>query len=356
MFKKKVVEEKKIETNRDLSQANLRAEKITELQRSVNNIKKSSEEAVKITTEMDKTILSCVSRAINHVISVADIFKQTKQINHNINILDTMIEKQVSAINQTSSAVEQMNANIASVSNILGENQKVMNSLMDASKEGTDGIKKISDFMSALVKNSEVLQDANKMIQTIAAQTNLLAMNAAIEAAHAGQYGKGFAVVADEIRKLAENSASQGKSIGKILKELLEEINSVTGFTKQSQMELEKIEDLVNQARNQERTIRHAMNEQTTGSSQILQATHQIQEVTHEVRSGAKRITTSSSNILSGVTELEKETADISKSINTLMGNIEDVDSVTNDMTVTVSTAKECAGQIEEMQRSGNAV
>lgn len=338
-------------------------EKIKALQDAVTKLTEPSEEAVKITTDMDKTFLAYISLAINHVISVSDILKQSKQMNHNIDALDSLIEKQTMAINQTSSAVEQMSANVASVSNILSENNKVMGDLLTASGEGTSGILKVTEIMKSLVQNSEVLQDASKMIQTIAAQTNLLAMNAAIEAAHAGQYGQGFAVVANEIRKLAENCSSQGKSISKILNGLQKEINNATALTGQSQNEFKKIAALVDQARQQEQTIMEAMSEQKNGSVRILQATHQIQEVTHEVRNGAGKITESSSLIPKSVRDLEIETAEMSKAINNLMGNIEDVEAVTQRFSADVSAAKKIIKEIQEImqisksfQRLDNAV
>jgi len=342
-------------TDDSFEDINLIQEKIKALQNAVIELTKPSEEAVKVTTEMDKTFLAYISRAINHVISVSDIFKQTKQMNHNIDELDNLIEKQTTAVNQTSSAVEQMTANVASVSNILNENNKVMGSLLAASGEGTIGIQKVTDIMKSLVANSEVLQDASKMIQSIAAQTNLLAMNAAIEAAHAGEYGQGFAVVANEIRKLAEICSSQGKSISKILREFQKEISNATIHTGRSQSEFEKIAALVDQARQQEQTIVQAMNEQKTGSVQILQATHQIKEVTQKVKNGAGKIAESSSLIPASVGDLENETAEMSKAINDLMGSVEDVEMITQRFSANVSTVKEIAKEIDETMQTSKS-
>ena len=321
-------------------------EKIKALHEAITALMEPSEEAAKITTEMDKTFLAYISRAINHVISVSDIFKQSQRMDHSIDELDALIEKQTKAINQSSSAIEQMSANITSVSNILGENKKVMDALLAASEEGTTGIQRVTAIMESLVKNSEVLQEASKMIQSIAAQTNLLAMNAAIEAAHAGQFGLGFAVVANEIRKLAENCSTQGKSISKILNGFQKEIGNATALTGQSQSEFEKIANLVDQARRQEQTIMGAMNEQITGSNQILQATHQIQEVTHRVKDGADKITKSSAMIPASISDLRTETAEMSQAINDLMGSVEDVETTTKRFSADISVATNIVKEI----------
>ena len=338
-------------------------EKIKALQDAIIKLLEPSKEAVKLTTDMDKSFLAYISSAINHVISVADLLKQTKQMSHSIDELDFLIEKQNTAINQTSSAIEQMTANVNSVSNSLDENNKVMDDLFAASEEGTSGIQKVTDIMKTLVTNSEVLQDASKMIQSIAAQTNLLSMNAAIEAAHAGQFGQGFAVVANEIRKLAENCSSQGKSISKILNEFQKEINSATALTGESQNGFKKISNLVDKARQQEELIMKAMDEQKIGNTQILQATHQIQEITHEIRNGAEKINESSSLIPTSVKDLEQETAEMSKAINDLMGSVEDVEAVTNKFLDDVLTADETTKNIHKstqtpksFERINNAV
>ena len=143
----------------------------------------------------DKTMLSLVSDAINHVISVTDILRATKQIADIIYALDERIENQASAVSGASASIEEMMSSVKSVTAILVKNSTSMESLMDASRTGNESLQKIWGIMKELEKDSDGLVEANKIIQTIAAQTNLLAMNAAIEAAHAGNAGKGFAVV-----------------------------------------------------------------------------------------------------------------------------------------------------------------
>ncbi|MFQ3620929.1 MAG: methyl-accepting chemotaxis protein [Spirochaetales bacterium] len=134
------------------------------------------------------------------------------------------IGEQGGVIHQTSSSVEQMSASLESIANIALKKQEITQTLIQTSQEGGQKVSIAMDAMGKMSQGIEEIQKIVELINDVAARTNLLAMNAAIEATHAGQYGKGFAVVAAEIRKLAESTTSHTKKVGTTLKDFMEKM------------------------------------------------------------------------------------------------------------------------------------
>jgi methyl-accepting chemotaxis protein len=180
-----------------------------------------------------------------------------------------------------------MTANIHSVTKTLVENGKNVDELTEASENGKTGLQTVAQKILEIAKDSEGLLEINAVMNNIASQTNLLSMNAAIEAAHAGEAGKGFAVVADEIRKLAESSSGQSKTTAAMLKKIKSSIDSITSSSNDVLSRFELIDSGVKTVSVHEQNIRSAMEEQEVGGRQILDSMNRLKEISVSVKSGA---------------------------------------------------------------------
>jgi methyl-accepting chemotaxis protein len=241
-----------------------------------NELSTNMTETAAAINEITANIQSVKSRVINQSASVTETNATMEQITVNIDKLNGHIENQVSSVAQSSSAIEEMLANIQSVTQTLMKNAQNVTGLTEASEVGRSGLQEVAADIQDIERESKGLLEINTVMENIASQTNLLSMNAAIEAAHAGEAGKGFAVVADEIRKLAENSGEQSKVISTVLKKMAESINKIASSTDNVLKNFEMIDKSVKVVAEQEANIQNAMEEQSQGSKQILDAVREM--------------------------------------------------------------------------------
>jgi methyl-accepting chemotaxis protein len=239
-----------------------------------------------------------------------------ERIMERVDALNKNIEEQTASINQSSAAIEQMFTNIRSVGDTLVKNQTSVRALTEASQAGKQDIEAVAGDIQEIAKESEGLLEINEVIQNIASQTNLLSMNAAIEAAHAGEVGKGFAVVADEIRKLAESSSEQSKTISTILRKIEVSIETISKSTGVMTKGFDTIEVGVKTVADQERAILAAMQEQEAGSRQILEEVEKLKSITCLVRDSSVAISGEGKDVKQQSVILEKTTRAIQNAVN----------------------------------------
>ena len=229
-------------------------------------------------------------KMINQAASVTETAATVEEIIRTIKQLNSSIETQVGSVAQSSSSIEQMVANIASIGQTLGKTDQIIKNFVSATGDGKAALVTSNAVTQKIAEESGSLMEASNVIQHIASQTNLLAMNAAIEAAHAGEAGKGFAVVADEIRKLSEDSAMQGKTITATLKSLTAEIETLSTSSKIVEGKFNLIFELAEQVKSMSNLLTAAMKEQEHGSKEILSAIKNITTVTPEVQAGSEEM------------------------------------------------------------------
>jgi len=279
----------------------------------------NSQSAASAMTQVSSSLTNVKQDISNQAAGVEEAHATILQIQQAINKLDTDVISQAASVTESSAAVDEMVANIKSVTSILQKNSVTVNSLGNAADEGQHSVQDAVDSAEAIMSKAGSLQEASTVIQNIADQTNLLAMNAAIEAAHAGQAGKGFSVVADEIRKLAEQSSKQGKAIDSELKKLNDSIAQVAESTKKVQAHFKSIFSLADTVRNQEQVVISAMQEQESGSTQALEAMHQINDITLATKASSSEMLSGAKGIVTEMTQLAEET----EKINQIMKEIE---------------------------------
>ncbi len=312
-----------------------------ELEAGGENMGAISQDTASAITEIIANIDSIHSQIENQGQSVNQTAGAVNQISSNIDSLNKMIEGQTAGITQASAAVEEMIGNISSVNQNV---ERMANSFEELNQNADIGFKKqqdVNEKIQQIETQSAMLEDANQAIANIAAQTNLLAMNAAIEAAHAGDAGKGFSVVADEIRKLSETSTGQSKTIGEQLAKIKESISSVVAASDESAQALTVVADKIRDTDQLVIQIRTAMEEQTEGSRQISEALKNMNDGSIEVRNASEEMTEGNKLILNEVRLLQDATLAMKGSMEEMAQGAEKINETGSALKDVTSTLKE---------------
>jgi methyl-accepting chemotaxis protein len=284
-----------------------------------NDLASNMVETAAAINEITSNVQSVKGRVINQSASVTETNATMEQVIANINKLNDHIAK--------------MATNVTSVTNTLINNTTNVKSLQEASEVGKTGLQEVVTDIQEIARESEGLMEINSVMQNIASQTNLLSMNAAIEAAHAGEAGKGFAVVADEIRKLAESSGEQSKTIGNVLKKIKGSIDKITKSTETVSTRFESIDSGVKTVAEMEGNILNAMEEQGSGQGS---GSVSLTEITRQVKTGSEEMLEGSQEVLRESQNLEKVTQEITGGMNEMATGAEQVNVAVhnvNDMT-----------------------
>lgn len=273
--------------------------RLGETRNQIQNIAKEISEATEMLNRED----SCVDNTSTAV----------TQISENIRQLNEMISSQASAITQASASIEEMIGNIGNVSASIDRMAVEFDELNEATADGIQKNAAVNELLTIVLEQSKSLQDTNRIISSISSQTNLLSMNAMIESAHAGIAGKGFAVVAEEVRKLADTSAKQSKSIGENLKKIAANISKVVESANASKLSLEKVNSKTQNTAQLVSEIKQAMSEQNEGSKQMLEVLSSMNSTSNNVLSSSREIERGTNEILSSVSVLKDASQNMSE-------------------------------------------
>ena len=297
-----------------------------------NELASNMTETASALNEISANIEGVKEQAVSQAASVTETADTVGTIIHTIEHLNESIESQSASVVQSSASVEEMVANIASITQSLEKSDSMVKMLATATSEGKTTLQNSNAVTQKIAEASGGLIEASSVIQNIASQTNLLAMNAAIEAAHAGEAGKGFAVVADEIRKLAEESSAQGKAITDTLKKLSDEIAGLSESSKTVEEKFNAIFQLSENVRGMSAELTAAMKEQENGSREVLAAIKTISSVTAEVKDGSEEMLTGGKGVAQEMQKLDRLTAEIKDSMNEMSAGVQQINNAVQEV------------------------
>jgi methyl-accepting chemotaxis protein len=270
--------------------------------------------------------------------------KEMDVVSKSIVTLQDSLSEQMAMVEESTSSVTEMIASIGNVADITNKKKMATEKLVETALAGGKQL----DITAAIIAeiNSRIgeIRGTTDIIQNVAAQTNLLAMNAAIEAAHAGEYGRGFAVVAEEIRKLAEASSKNSKQIGRVIKGMIARIQEADEAGAATKRVFSDIDNEVRGVAGSLDEINASMSELQAGGKQILEAMTTLQEVSVQVQDGGEAMNSATGSVLQAMQQVDRISSEVLGSISEITSGLTEINSAmvtVSELTDKVSTVSE---------------
>ncbi|OQY35647.1 MAG: hypothetical protein B6241_00195 [Spirochaetaceae bacterium 4572_59] len=311
----------------------------------------------KLTSQVQETEATSRSITINAEEMSADIqqldetakssYDSVELITEKIQSLNNSILEQTSMIEESSAAVNEMMASIANVEQVTNRKLGSLKGMVSSMENGNEQLKDTSMNIQKINNSIDAIRNMISVIEDISSQTNLLSMNAAIEAAHAGEFGKGFAVVSDEIRKLAEASSQNSREIGTSLNEIIENIKEATDSSDTTLVTFSHTVKEVEGLFGSMNEISQSMVELKAGGDQILTAMNALQTMAIDVRADSSDMTEQSATVRTAVENVQAISGSVNSGVKQVSAGITGISnaiSIIQDLTGSIGSVAERIG------------
>ncbi|MBB6478964.1 methyl-accepting chemotaxis protein [Spirochaeta isovalerica] len=338
---------------------------ISQLKVIVINIKKAASTTLKIKDDLGGNMMETVtvleeisgnmSNMEGHINkldeNISTSVSAVGQIEKNISQLNDQMQEQSSMVRETSASVTQMISSIDNVSRITKVKSQSSEQLLATSEKGGEQLRRTGNiFRNEIGANVDKIGEMVAVISSISSKTNLLAMNAAIEAAHAGQSGLGFAVVADEIRKLAEESNRQVKEIKESIKGIISGIEQTERSMGETDSAFAVIGSEIREVVSALSEIFASTEELSIGGQQILEAMTSLNDITVHISTGSEEMLRGSADVNSAMNDVKRISHEVANGMREVVVNTEGV----NRAMSSISRLSEDLGASSE--RLGNEI
>jgi|GEM_PF-6608231 methyl-accepting chemotaxis protein len=227
---------------------------------------------------------------------------------------------------QSTASVTEIIHSVENVATVTRKKMESADALLEAAKDGGAKLSMTTDIIEDIVKSVDSIRGLTATIQDISERTNLLAMNAAIEASRAGSVGKGFGVIADEIRKLAAGTEANSRQIGSTIKEIVAKIGAASTSSRQTREVFAKIDGEIHEMAHAFSETASNMNELEVGGRQILDAMTRLTAASMEIKAGSGEIDASAANLSTAMERIRAFSQEALAAMNAMAGRIADFD------------------------------
>lgn len=319
---------------------------ISSLENIISMMKVSTEKSHKISNKLEDSSENSLEKLKLMMSNLEGIAKITEELDGEIESskdesiyaeefisnVANVIDEQTSAVTESSTAIEEMLASIRNIANITQEKYHVAETLEKTALEGEEEMKKTKEYIKKVADSANVILDMISVINGIAGQTDLLAMNAAIEAAHAGDSGRGFGVVADEIRKLAEETTINSKNISTSLKDVIQSIQQSESSTNRTSEIFTNMVGSIKEVSDSMIEMKNGMKEISIGSNQISQSLNNLVGITNEVDVSSKEVKEKIEAITNSISKITKISTNVRSDMNNNLGYLNNLNDTIKEL------------------------